>query len=165
MGEQARVGGGGGTPSAMGLRSRRAFEGRPLIIQACGDAGAVQARRAPRCSSASWTCASFKVLHGLVSVVQPSNRTCLQRRCSASSAASPTVGVCRGFLPGRPAKKEPHRIVAAAAISAAAAPRCRTRTGWAYLTAIGPSRISRGGLDPPGEIRAGFAGSLFGSVI
>ena len=43
--------GGGGTPSAMGLHSIRAFEGRPLIIQVCGDAGAVQARRAPRRSS------------------------------------------------------------------------------------------------------------------
>ena len=59
MGEQARAGGGGGAPSAMGLRSRRAFEGRPLIIQACGDAGAVQARRAPRRSPASWTCIRF----------------------------------------------------------------------------------------------------------
>ena len=48
MGKKARARGGGGTPSAMGLRSRRAFEGRPLIIQACDDAGAVQARRAPR---------------------------------------------------------------------------------------------------------------------
>ena len=41
---------GNGTPL------ERAFEGRPLIIQACGYAGAVQARRAPRRSPASWTC-------------------------------------------------------------------------------------------------------------
>ena len=47
MGEQAREGGGGGTPSAMGLHPRGAFEERPPIIQACGDAGAIQARRAP----------------------------------------------------------------------------------------------------------------------
>ena len=46
MGEQARAGGGGGTPSAMGLHPRGAFEERPPIIQACGDAGAIQARRA-----------------------------------------------------------------------------------------------------------------------
>ena len=59
MREKARARGGGGTPSAMRLRSRRAFEGRPLIIQACGDAGAVQARRAPRRSPASWTCIRF----------------------------------------------------------------------------------------------------------
>ena len=45
MGEQAREGGGGGTPSAVGLRPRGAFEERPLIIQACGDARAPQARR------------------------------------------------------------------------------------------------------------------------
>ena len=57
----------------------------------------------------------------------------LQFRRPAALAACSTVGICRGFLLGRPAKNEPHRIVAAAAAtSAAAAPRCRTRTGWAY---------------------------------
>ena len=48
MGEQVGAWGEGGTPSAMGLRSRGAFEEEPLIIQACSDAGAIQARRASR---------------------------------------------------------------------------------------------------------------------
>ena len=48
MGEQVGAWGGGGTPSAMGLRLRGAFEEKPLIIQACGDARAIQARRASR---------------------------------------------------------------------------------------------------------------------
>ena len=48
MGEQVGSWGGGGTPSAMGLRLKRAFEEKLLIIQACGDAGAIQACRASR---------------------------------------------------------------------------------------------------------------------
>ena len=48
MGEQVGAWGEGGTPSAMGLRSRGAFGEEPLIIQAYGDAGAIQARRAYR---------------------------------------------------------------------------------------------------------------------
>ena len=67
--------------------------------------------------------------HSLVSVVQPLTRTYLQLRRPASSAVCPTVGVCQGLLLGCPAKNEPHKIVAAAVTNAAAAPRCRTRTG------------------------------------
>ena len=71
----------------------------------------------------------------------------LQFRRPAALAACSTVGICRGFLLGRPAKNEPHRIVAAAATSAAAAPRCRTRTGWAYSRASGRAEKHRTGLD------------------
>ena len=48
MGEQVGAWGGGGMPSAMGLRSRGAFGEESLIIQAYGDAGAIQACRAYR---------------------------------------------------------------------------------------------------------------------
>ena len=79
-------------------------------------------------------------------VLLPPGRTRVSR-CSAALSRWPifdpsvpsastvsTVGVCRGFLLGRPAKNEPHRIVAAATTSAVAAPRRRTRTGWAKNT-------------------------------
>ena len=74
-GEQAGAGGGGWNAIDDVTPAERVFEGRLSIIQTCGVVGAVQARRAPRCSSASWTCASLEVLHGLVSVVQPSTRS------------------------------------------------------------------------------------------
>ena len=48
MGEQVGAWGEGGTPSAMGLRSRGAFGEEPFISQAYGDAGTIQARRASR---------------------------------------------------------------------------------------------------------------------
>ena len=75
----------------------------------------------------------------------------LQFRRPAALAACSTVGICRGFLLGRPAKNEPHRIVAAAATLA------QRRSHGAGLEPARPThghsaepKKSRGGLDPPG---------------
>ena len=76
--------------------------------------GIARNARSPACSSASWTCMSHEVCHGLVSVVQPSTQAYLQLRWPAPSVTYPTVSVCRGLLIGHPAKNEPHGIVAAA---------------------------------------------------
>ena len=59
---------------------QRAFGKKPLVTEARGGVGAAQARRAPRCSPASWTYASLEVLRGLVSVAHPSIRAYLQLR-------------------------------------------------------------------------------------